>query len=105
MISPDPIIKQVMKEVQTGKQMSEMSYSFHMALINCLTDICIKLRDTEDISIVALSGGCFQNQFLLKNMISRLEQNRFEVLSHSQIPTNDGGLALGQAVIASYNMT
>jgi hydrogenase maturation protein HypF len=49
---------------------------------------------------VALSGGCFQNRILLEGTVAELKKNGFEVYSHSHIPANDGGVSLGQAVIA-----
>ena len=50
---------------------------------------------------VVLTGGCFQNAILSELVTNRLTENGFLVLSHSQIPTNDGGLALGQAAVAA----
>jgi hydrogenase maturation protein HypF len=60
----------------------------------------LKFRKREKLNRVALSGGCFQNVALLKSSISRLRENDFEIFTHRKVPPNDGGLALGQAVIA-----
>ncbi|GAH12059.1 unnamed protein product, partial [marine sediment metagenome] len=51
---------------------------------------------------VALSGGVFQNRLLLRKTINLLENNGFQVFTHRQVPCNDGGIALGQAVIANF---
>jgi hydrogenase maturation protein HypF len=53
---------------------------------------------------VALSGGCFQNRVLFEQVVRRLEQQNFVVLTHAQVPANDGGLALGQAAIGAARL-
>jgi hydrogenase maturation protein HypF len=60
-------------------------------------------RERKKINKVALSGGCFQNVALLKTSLNLLRENDFEVLTHRLVPPNDGGLALGQAVIAGFS--
>ena len=57
-----------------------------------------------DIRTVALSGGVFQNRIVLQRVVAGLEAKNFTVLTHSQVPCNDGGLALGQAVIAAAQL-
>jgi len=57
-----------------------------------------------DLSTVALSGGVWQNTTLLKKTMSKLESAGFEVLLHRRVPTNDGGIALGQLLIADQLM-
>ena len=59
------------------------------------------LREQHAVSTVALSGGVFQNQLLLRRTVSRLEARGFKVLLHSRVPCNDGGISLGQAVVAA----
>jgi hydrogenase maturation protein HypF len=53
---------------------------------------------------VALSGGCFQNRILFEEIVRRLKQDNFIVLSHAEVPANDGGLALGQAAIGAARL-
>jgi hydrogenase maturation protein HypF len=53
---------------------------------------------------VALSGGCFQNRILFEEVVRRLEAEHFNVLTHAQVPANDGGLALGQAAIGAAQL-
>jgi len=67
-----------------------------------IADTCGRLRAETGLDRVALSGGCFQNRLLLEFVVPRLQAMGFQVLLHRQIPCNDGGLALGQAVIAHY---
>ena len=64
-------------------------------------------RDDEGgarFDTVALSGGCFQNRVLFEEVVRGLEQEHFRVLSHAQVPANDGGLALGQAAIGAARL-
>jgi hydrogenase maturation protein HypF len=70
-----------------------------------ISETCNRLREGFSINRVALSGGCFQNTYLLSRSIERLTGEGFEVFCHQQIPPNDGGLALGQALIANEQLT
>ena len=68
-----------------------------------------KLAQCEDgggarFDTIALSGGCFQNRVLFEAVVRGLEQEHFRVLSHAQVPANDGGLALGQAAIGAARL-
>ena len=62
---------------------------------------CVLLRERHGLDTVALSGGVFQNMLLLHATAARLEARGFRVLTHSRVPCNDGGISLGQAVIAA----
>lgn len=82
---------------------------FHRGLAKAVVAMAEKLarRDDEDgprFDTIALSGGCFQNQILFEEVARRLEEKNFAVLSHAQVPANDGGLALGQAAIGAARM-
>jgi hydrogenase maturation protein HypF len=67
-----------------------------------IAEVCERLRAESGLERVALSGGCYQNSLLLSLVLPRLEERGFQVLLHKQVPCNDGGLSLGQAVIAHY---
>ena len=69
-----------------------------------VAEICIRLREERGVKIVALSGGVWQNIFLLTRTLDLLRQHNFDVLIHRQVPANDGGLALGQAAIMAYQL-
>jgi len=60
-----------------------------------------RIRGITGIEKTALSGGCFQNMFLLRHIKDGLRKRGFEVYNHTRVPTNDGGISLGQAVIAA----
>jgi hydrogenase maturation protein HypF len=63
--------------------------------------MCEKIRDHTGVNTVALSGGVWQNRFLLEQSLQRLRSSHFDVLIHRQVPANDGGIALGQIMIAA----
>ena len=73
---------------------------FHRTMAEMVVQVCQRLAKVSGINGVALSGGVFQNRLLLRLTVAALEEAGFEVLTHSKVPTNDGGVALGQAVIA-----
>lgn len=73
---------------------------FHRQLADQITEACRWERDRSGLTVCALSGGCFQNRLLLEMVQDSLERDGFRVLTHSLVPPNDGGIALGQAVAA-----
>lgn len=85
-----------------GSSSSQLALEFHFWLVESLTatlkEVCADLGKKP----VLLSGGCMQNGLLLDRLVSRLNQEGFQVFSGNQIPMNDGGIALGQAAIGGY---
>jgi hydrogenase maturation protein HypF len=81
-----------------------ISGRFHKTIADIAIDICEHARERANLNEVALSGGVWQNQILLDLVRDGLRQKGFIVYSHQQVPSNDGGLALGQAVIANFQM-
>lgn len=84
-----------------------MSARFHKGLAKAIVTMIDKLctrNDERHTHIVALSGGVFQNKTLFEQVLKRLEQKAFTVLTHRQLPANDGGIALGQAVVAAARL-
>lgn len=77
-----------------------LAWKFHQGLSLMALEACRKVREKTGLSTVALSGGCYQNTLLLKLTEEKLLADGFQVLRHHLIPPNDGGIALGQAVIA-----
>ena len=96
------LISDVAQDVLAEIPVSEISAKFTNAVADLILRLALKFRERENLNRVALSGGCFQNVALLKASLRRLRENNFEVFTHRQVPPNDGGLALGQAVIASF---
>ena len=103
-IQPQTIIRAVVQDVHNGLSPAEISFKFHQTLIALFAEICETIRRCHDLNRVVLSGGCFQNSLLLKGLIGQLEAKHFEVYAHQQVPANDGGIALGQAIVAAAQM-
>jgi hydrogenase maturation protein HypF len=74
---------------------------FHHGVAALIEAGCVLMRERYDLGTVALSGGVFQNLLLLNATVARLEARGFRVLLHSRVPCNDGGISLGQALVAA----
>lgn len=96
----EPIIRSVVDDVQAGKSAGLISATFHNTLVALFLEVCQRLRASRKLKQVVLGGGCFQNARLLVQLTETLESQGFEVYTQSKVPTNDGGIALGQAVAA-----
>jgi hydrogenase maturation protein HypF len=90
----------VVEDLLAGREAGEISSRFHRAVAEMVVAGCQELREAGGVSAVALSGGTFQNMLLLGQVIGLLEEKGFDVYRHRRVPANDGGLALGQAVLA-----
>jgi hydrogenase maturation protein HypF len=97
-----PLMEGILQDLERGVPPSRISGKFHNTLVEIGITLCRKVRDEGGPGKVALSGGVFQNRFLLERMKDKLEEAGFKVLVHRQVPCNDGGLSLGQAVIANF---
>jgi hydrogenase maturation protein HypF len=95
-----PIIKSVVDDVQDGCSTGLVSATFHNTLVALFVEVCKRVRASRKLQKVVLSGGCFQNARLLVQLTRGLEDEGFEVYSQAAVPSNDGGIALGQAVAA-----
>ena len=82
-----------------------LAYVFHASLARLLVATCKTLRESTNLTTVALSGGVFQNTLLLTLTEQALAAASFRVLTHHQVPPNDGGIALGQAAAALYHLS
>jgi hydrogenase maturation protein HypF len=80
-----------------------ISARFHNTVAHMIFDMCRSIAKETGINRVALSGGVFQNRLLLRKVVPLLESTGFSVLTHKQVPCNDGGISLGQAVIANFS--
>jgi hydrogenase maturation protein HypF len=103
-IPTTPIIRGVVADIRKGVPVAEIGAKFHRTLICLFADLCKVIRKNSSLNRVVLSGGCFQNATLLSGLIPALENEKFEVFVHEQVPTNDGGIALGQAVVAAAKL-
>jgi hydrogenase maturation protein HypF len=95
------LVRAVAEDLAAGTSRSVIAARFHNGVADLITEGCLLLRERHGLSTVALSGGVFQNLLLLHATVSRLEARGFGVLVHSRVPCNDGGISLGQAVVAA----
>ena len=94
------LIRQIVTDLLNGVDRPVISAKFHNTLAEIIAEVCKKIKIDTGIDKVVLSGGCFQNIFLLDRTLNRLG-NEFNTFTHKNVPTNDGGISLGQAVIAA----
>ncbi|HAO20469.1 MAG TPA: carbamoyltransferase HypF [Desulfobacteraceae bacterium] len=96
-----PIVRGIVRDMMKRKSAAEIGGKFHASLICLFSDLCAIIGRENGLKRVVFSGGSFQNIILLKGLRQSLESSGFEVFSHCLVPTNDGGISLGQAVIAA----
>ncbi len=99
-IDPAPVVSAIVEDLRIGVPTPLISARFHHGLADMVSEACLRARQAHGVKTVVLSGGVWQNRLLLEQVISDLDQQAFDVIVHRQVPANDGGLALGQAVIA-----
>jgi hydrogenase maturation protein HypF len=99
-----PAIEAVVRELQSGISTGLISARFHNTVAAAIVAVCGRLHGQEGLRRVCLSGGVFQNNYLLEHTVKDLYRAGFEIFLHAQVPPNDGGIALGQAVIASERL-
>lgn len=95
------IIRGVVKDVIEGIHKAVISTKFHNTVVSIILDMALKIRNETNINAVILSGGIFQNSYILRESENILTKNEFDVYTHSKVPANDGGIALGQLIIAA----
>jgi hydrogenase maturation protein HypF len=100
-IAGHDLIRAAVEDLAAGAAPGVVAARFHNGVAGLITDCCLLLRERHGLSAVALSGGVFQNLLLLQATMARLERHGFRVLVHSRVPCNDGGISLGQAVVAA----
>ena len=97
----EPLIKGIVSDLINSVSVGSISSRFHHTMATIILDRCLALRKLNRIDRVVLSGGVFQNALLLEKTLDLLDRNAFKVYIHHRVPTNDGGIALGQVVIAN----
>ena len=96
-----PMIVEIARSLSQGRAAGEISSLFHNTLSGAIVDICSRIRESDGLNRVCLSGGTFQNVYLLRRAVAGLRSRGFRVFLHAMVPANDGGISLGQAVIAN----
>ena len=97
-------IQSLTADALAGVPIQKISARFHNGLAEVCRVVCLDMREKFGVNEVALSGGVWQNITLLGRSLSLLQESGFRVYIHQQVPTNDGGLSLGQAVIAARQL-
>lgn len=100
-LDPTPLFAALLVDLRQQQPAAVIAARFHNGLAQAVSEVCCTLRGQFGINLVALSGGVWQNMTLLRKTLTFLESQGFKIYIHRQVPANDGGLALGQAVIAS----
>ncbi len=96
------LIDGVLQDLDKRVPPARIAGRFHRTIVNMAVHVCKEIRAGGGPQKVALTGGVFQNRLLSERLKSALEKSGFKVLTHHQVPCNDGGLSLGQAVIANF---
>jgi hydrogenase maturation protein HypF len=104
-VDPAPLLAAVLADLDQGIRPGVISAKFHNGVVRMLVEVCRKISTETGCRTVALSGGVWQNLYLLKHTLSELESTGFKVLYHHDLPPNDGCIALGQALIANERMS
>ena len=89
-------------DIDAGVAVPETAARFHNTVVDIIDKVCEIIRGDNGLDSVALSGGCFMNRRLLRQTIKRLSSSGFTVYAHSDVPTNDGGISLGQVIVAAH---
>lgn len=98
------LVRAIVTDLRRQTPMPVIAARFHNAVAAVAVACCEQVRTSHSLTTVALSGGVFQNAALLDRIAARLRAAGFHLLTHHQVPPNDGGLALGQAIIAHHQL-
>ena len=100
-IDPAPVVRSIVEDLAAGLSTAVVARRFHEAVVDVIVGLASDLSSRNELAAVVLSGGVFQNALLVRRCFERLGALDIAVLMNRAVPPNDGGLALGQAFIAS----
>jgi hydrogenase maturation protein HypF len=103
-LDPAPMWQALCEDLAAGATPADVATRFHTGLADAVTALSVALAASHGIGTAALSGGVFQNRTLFEALTARLRAAGLEVLTHRRVPSNDGGIALGQAVTAALTL-
>ncbi len=101
LIDPQPMWQELLQDWYSGLSPARISARFHNGIVRLVVDVCEQIRRQHPVINVALSGGVWQNIYLLNKTCAALSSAGFKPLTHRMVPANDGGIALGQALVAA----
>jgi hydrogenase maturation protein HypF len=99
-MDPTPVVRGVVDDLRKGVPVGEISGAFHNSFVAMLAEAAARVAEEEGLRQVALSGGTFQNAWVMTKLCEMLRDRGLEPVVHEHVPCNDGGLSLGQAAIA-----
>jgi hydrogenase maturation protein HypF len=99
------LFESIIEDVRSGTSLSQIGSRFHRTIAKMIGEVCHLISEKTAMRAVALSGGCFQNRLLLRMALEELQKHGLHALVHHQVPTNDGGLSLGQAAIGNFALS
>jgi hydrogenase maturation protein HypF len=97
------LVRSVVDDLLAGVSQSKISARFHNSIVQAIREIADQIRAEQGIQSITLSGGVWQNSLLFRKTVPSLESDGFSVYTHHQVPTNDGGISLGQVWIAAHH--
>ncbi|HEX3881066.1 MAG TPA: carbamoyltransferase HypF [Stellaceae bacterium] len=103
-LDPAPLWRALVPDLARGTSTAATAARFHRGLSEAVVSMVARLADEARFDTVALSGGCFQNRLLFEGVAAGLGAAGFAVLDHAEVPSNDGGIALGQAAVAAARL-
>ena len=98
------LVRGLTEDLVRGIPVASLAGRFHNSVAMVVVAVCEQLREEHRVETVALSGGVFQNALLVTRCLESLEASGFTVLTHRQVPANDGGISLGQAAVATARL-
>jgi hydrogenase maturation protein HypF len=98
-----PLLRSVVRDRLRGRDRGEIARAFQLGLAQGLRDALVAICNAQDLEIVVLSGGVFQNELLLEDLKCLLEDETLQIWTNHAVPPNDGGISLGQAAIAAFD--
>ena len=99
-IRMSPMIRKIVKEVKEGVSAGVISARFHNTICNMVKDVAERISERSGIKKVLISGGCFQNRYIVNRLVSMFEGSALELFKHNKYPTTDAGISVGQAAVA-----
>jgi hydrogenase maturation protein HypF len=100
-VNTEYMFKQVINDLEKNVDIKKIATQFHNTVAEIILSMCVTIREQYGINKVVLSGGVFQNSFLLNQTIKRMNKKNFVIFLHKKMPPNDACISLGQAVIAN----
>ena len=94
------MISEIVREKKSGTEASEIAAVFMNTLVSVAEHMASEIAKEKDCQRVVLSGGCFQNMYILKRLVPALKATGLQVFTHKRVSTNDEGISLGQLMIA-----